>query len=97
MLERFVGGTDTGNPMTKGHQVPANQEKIVGIVVNNKNEERFGVVLRHRQTIGKSLPKLAISSTWRTLPLAFARDTVLPDVFALSRSISNMPRAELSR
>ena len=97
VIERFPGRADTNDAVAQGEQIPTDQEQIVGIVIDNENKERFSSVLRHCYTIGKSLPKLAMSSTWRTLPRAFARQTVLPELLALSRSMSSMPRAELSR
>jgi hypothetical protein len=49
------------------------------------------------QTMRNSLLKLAISSTCFTAPEQLVRDTSRAAVLDLSRSISNMPRAELSR
>ncbi len=97
MLKGLRGGAHPGNTMPQRQKIPPDQVEIVRIVVNNEDEKGFSVVLKHRQTIGKSLPKLAISRTCRTLPLALARQTVFPELLALSRSINNMPRAELSR
>lgn len=49
------------------------------------------------QLMGKSFPKLAMSSTLRTASLTPERTTLLLVLRALSRSISSMPSAELSR
>ena len=64
MIERLPGRADTNDAVARGEsRSPTDQEQIVGIVIDNENKERFGSVLRHCYTIGKSLPKLAMSST----------------------------------
>ncbi len=63
VIERFPGRADTNDAVAQGEPIPTDQEQIVGIVIDNENKERFSSVLRHCYTIGKSLPKLAMSST----------------------------------